>query len=118
MSYRVFRSEEVDWCAMPGHTGAYCKYLMNADNGSKYVDFRISIYAPKGFAECHYHEEAENIFFILKGKGIFELDGERILAEPNMVVFIPPKVKHAIYNTGYEDLICIVVAAPPSDMPR
>ena len=47
-----------------------------------------------------------------------ELDGERILLERHMGVFIPPGVKHGIYNTGLEDLVFIVVACPPDDMPR
>ncbi len=47
-----------------------------------------------------------------------ELDGERILLEPRMGVFIPPGVTHGIYNTGLEDPVFIVVARPPDDMPR
>jgi len=35
-----------------------------------------------------------------------------------MVVFIPPGVEHGISNTGFEDLIFIVIASPPQDMPR
>jgi oxalate decarboxylase/phosphoglucose isomerase-like protein (cupin superfamily) len=34
------------------------------------------------------------------------------------VIFVPPKVKHAISNTGFEDLIFIVAASPPQDMPK
>lgn len=30
---------------------------------------------------------------------------------------IPPGVRHGIFNTGLEDLVFIVVASPPSDMP-
>jgi oxalate decarboxylase/phosphoglucose isomerase-like protein (cupin superfamily) len=35
-----------------------------------------------------------------------------------MGVFIPPGVKHGIYNTGLEDLVFVVVACPADDMPR
>jgi mannose-6-phosphate isomerase-like protein (cupin superfamily) len=34
-----------------------------------------------------------------------------------MVVHIPPGVRHGIFNTGVEDLVFIVVASPPYDMP-
>ena len=66
----------------------------------------------------HTHETAENIYYILKGEGIIELDGKRNLVGPGMVAFIPPGVKHGISNTGFEDLIFIVIASPPQDMPR
>jgi mannose-6-phosphate isomerase-like protein (cupin superfamily) len=32
------------------------------------------------------------------------------------VVFVPPGVRHAIYNTGLSDLTFIVVTAPPEDV--
>ena len=35
-----------------------------------------------------------------------------------MVVHIPAGVRHGIFNTGLEDLIFIVVASPPADMPQ
>jgi oxalate decarboxylase/phosphoglucose isomerase-like protein (cupin superfamily) len=35
-----------------------------------------------------------------------------------MGVFIPPGVKHGIYNTGLEDLVFVVVAWPADDIPR
>lgn len=34
-----------------------------------------------------------------------------------MVIHIPPGVRHGIFNTGLEDLVFLVVAAPPYDMP-
>ncbi len=55
---------------------------------------------------------------ILKSKGIMELDGQRHLVSPGMVVFIAAGVEHGIANTGFEDLIFVVAASPPQDMPR
>jgi mannose-6-phosphate isomerase-like protein (cupin superfamily) len=118
MVAKVFRAEEVNWIEAPGHFSAFSKLLINESHGSKYFDFRISSYQPKGYCEAHIHKHAENIYYILKGTGIVELDGKRHLVNPGMVIFIPPKIKHAIMNTGFEDLIFIVVASPPQDMPR
>ena len=118
MGAKVFRAEEVDWIEAPAHYSAFSKLLINETDGSKYFDFRVSSYQPKGYCEAHTHETAENIYYILKGKGIVELDGKRQLVEPGMVIFIPPGVEHAIINSGFEDLIFIVVASPPQDMPR
>jgi len=114
----VCRAEEVDWIEAPGHFSAFSKLLVNESHGSKHFDFRISSYQPKGYCAAHVHENAENVYYILKGTGSVELDGTRHLVSEHSVIFIPPGVKHAIFNTGFEDLIFIVAASPPQDMPK
>ena len=118
MEAKVFQAEEVDWVEAPGHFSAFSKLLVNESHGSKFFDFRVSSYQPKGYCAAHVHETAENIYYVLKGKGIVELDSVRHLVSAGSVIFIPPGVKHAIINTGFEDLIFIVAASPPRDMPR
>jgi mannose-6-phosphate isomerase-like protein (cupin superfamily) len=116
---KLMRAEEAFWEQPPGHFGAFSKMLVHPSNAdTRYFDFRISSYQPKGYAEVHVHQAAENLYYILQGKGIVELDGARHLVEPHVVVHIPPGVRHGIFNTGLEDLIFIVVASPPGDMPK
>ena len=119
MEGRIFRAEEVEWSEPPGHLGgAFSKLLVNESHGSKYFDFRISIYQPKGYVEPHIHEKSEQIYYILKGNGIFEMDGEKHLVGSGTVIFIPPDVKHGIANSGFEDLVFIVIASPPKGVPK
>ena len=116
---KVMRIEEAFWEQPPAHFDAFSKMLVHPTNAdTRYFDFRISSYQPKGYAEVHVHEVAENIYYILQGRGIVELDGEKRLVEPHMVIHIPPGVRHGIFNTGLEDLVFVVVASPPSDMPE
>ncbi len=116
---KVMRAEEAFWELPPGHVQAFSKMLVHPTNAdTRHFDFRLSAYQPKGYAEVHVHQEAENIYYILQGKGIVELDGVRHLVEPHMVVHIPPGVRHGIFNTGLEDLVFIIVASPPYDMPE
>jgi mannose-6-phosphate isomerase-like protein (cupin superfamily) len=116
---KIMRAEETFWEQPPGHFQAFSKMLVHPTNAqTRYFDFRLSSYQPKGYAEVHVHEVAENIYYILQGKGIIELDGERHLVEPHMVIHIPPGVRHGIFNTGLEDLVFVVAASPPADMPR
>jgi mannose-6-phosphate isomerase-like protein (cupin superfamily) len=115
---KVMRAEEAFWEEPPGHFAAFSKLLVHPSNAdTRYFDFRISSYQPKGYAEVHVHEVAENIYYVLQGRGIVELDGKKHLVEPHMVVHIPAGVRHGIFNTGLEDLIFIVAASPPADMP-
>jgi mannose-6-phosphate isomerase-like protein (cupin superfamily) len=116
---KVMRMEEAFWELPPGHFQAFSKLLVHPTNtNTRYFDFRISSYQPRGYAEVHVHETAENLYYILKGRGIVELDGVKHLVEPHMVIHIPPGVRHGIFNTGVEDLLFLVVASPPGDMPE
>ncbi len=116
---KIMRFEEAFWEQPPGHFAAFSKMLVHPTNAhTRHFDFRLSSYQPKGYAEVHMHEVAENIYYILRGKGLIELDGEKHLVEPHMVIHIPPGVRHGIFNTGLEDLVFIVVASPPGDMPE
>jgi mannose-6-phosphate isomerase-like protein (cupin superfamily) len=115
---KVMRMEQAMWELPPGHFQAFSKLLVHPSNAdTRYFDFRISSYQPRGHAEVHSHEVAENLYYILQGRGLVELDGVQHLVEPHMVIHIPPGVRHGIFNTGLEDLVFIVVASPPADMP-
>lgn len=109
---------EVMWEDLPGHFGgAYSKMLVRPEpSGSRLLDYRISTYQPKGHVEPHAHRIQEQIYHVLEGEALMELDGERRVVRKHDVVFVPPGVVHAIYNTGLTDLAFIVVTSPPDDM--
>ena len=44
-----------------------------------------------------------------------EIEVERTVVRRDDVIFIPPGVEHAIYNTGLGDLRFIVVTSPPDE---
>lgn len=108
---------EVMWEDLPGHFGgAYSKLLVRPENaGSRHIDYRISTYQPKAYVEPHAHRVQEQIYHVLEGEALMELDGERRVVRKHDVIYVPPGVKHAIYNTGLADLTFIVVTAPPED---
>jgi quercetin dioxygenase-like cupin family protein len=99
-----------------GHIdGAYSKMLVTPDTGAKHVDYRISCYQPKAYVDVHSHKIQEQIYHVLEGEGLMELDGKRQVVRKHDVIYIPPGVKHALYNSGFEDLIFIVVTTPAKD---
>jgi mannose-6-phosphate isomerase-like protein (cupin superfamily) len=108
---------EAMWEDLPGHFGgAYSKMLVRPEVcGSRRIDYRISTYQPKGYVEAHAHRFQEQIYHVLEGEALMELDGERRVVRKHDVVFVPPGVRHALYNTGLTDLTFIVVTAPPED---
>jgi mannose-6-phosphate isomerase-like protein (cupin superfamily) len=108
---------EALWEELPGHFGgAYSKMLVRPEVcGARRIDYRISTYQPRGYVEPHAHRVQEQVYHILEGEALMELDGERRVVRRHDVVFVPPGVRHAIYNTGLVDLTFIVVTSPPED---
>ena len=116
---RIVKLEELSWIEAPGHHGALSKLLVNPENSSsQYLDFRISTYAPKGHVEPHTHSATEQVYYILSGKGVMILGERRVVVEPHTSIFIPPHMVHAIENTGLDDLVFVVVSAPPAELSR
>lgn len=100
-----------------GHqNGAYSKMLVTPENAAtKHFDYRISSYQPKAHVAAHTHQQQEQIYHVLEGEGLMEIDGKQQVVHKHDVIFIPPGAEHALYNTGFVDLVFIVVTSPPKD---
>ncbi len=70
---------------------------------------------PPGASEnVHYHEAAQQFFFILKGYATFEVDGKTYDVQAGQGFHIRPKQKHRIVNKSGEPLEFIVTSEPKS----
>jgi mannose-6-phosphate isomerase-like protein (cupin superfamily) len=117
--YQIFRAEAVPWLTPAGHTNSFSKMLVSPERqDSQRFDFRISSYPVSGSAEAHVHEEAEQIYYFLEGTGIVELDGIEHIVEPNTCMFVAPGVRHSVANSGFSNLVFIVVTSPPEGITR
>jgi mannose-6-phosphate isomerase-like protein (cupin superfamily) len=108
---------EVPWQEFPGHFGgALSKALVRPETaGSRLIDYRISCYQPMAYVGLHTHKVQEQVYHVLEGEGMMEMDGKRRVVRKHDVVYIPPGVAHAIYNSGLTDLTFIVATTPVSD---
>ena len=68
--------------------------------GSHHIDYRISMYQPKAYVETHSHKVQEQVYHVIEGEGLMEIDGEDHVVRRHDFIFLPPGVAHAIYNTG------------------
>lgn len=66
-----------------------------------------------GSTQRHYHRASEEIYFILEGEGIMDLDGEHQKVGPGDAVLIPPRAWHQISTEGEEALRFLCCCAPP-----
>ena len=60
------------------------------------------------------HRRIQEQIYASSTARLMELE-ERTIVRKDDVIFIPPGVEHAIYNTGMTDLRFIVVTSPPDE---
>jgi mannose-6-phosphate isomerase-like protein (cupin superfamily) len=108
---------EVPWKEFPDHHGgALSKPLVNPENaGARHLDYRISMYQPMAYVKVHSHKVQEQIYHVLEGEALMEIDGRRQVVRKHDVIYLPPGAQHAISNTGLVDLVFLVVTSPPTD---
>lgn len=62
--------------------------------------------------QLHYHEKAQQFFFILKGIATFEIEDETIEVKANEGLHIEAGKRHRIINNSEDDLEFILSSQP------
>jgi mannose-6-phosphate isomerase-like protein (cupin superfamily) len=68
---------------------------------------------PGQATERHYHGRTEEIYFVTKGSGGLEVDGETRRVRPGDAVLIPPGAWHTLENDGTSELTILCMCSPP-----
>ena len=70
---------------------------------------------PAGTSEVlHYHERAQQFFFVLSGEAVMEVDGCNVKLALREGLRILPGVHHRIRNESTEPVQFLVISQPPS----
>ena len=70
---------------------------------------------PSGCAEVrHFHQKAEQFFFVLSGIATIEVDGKVHVLKPQQGIYVKAKIPHQLKNEHSEDLVFTVTSTPPS----
>jgi len=111
---------EVPWRQFPDHFGgALSKPLVMPETAaSRHIDYRISLYQPMAYVARHKHAVQEQVYHVLDGEGIMEIDGRQQVVRKHDVIFLPPSIEHSISNSGVVDLVFLVVTSPVTDGDR
>ncbi len=65
----------------------------------------------------HSHPANEQVYVIIRGRGLMTVgDGEQEVG-PGTLVLVPPGTGHAILNRGDEPLVFVSATAPPFELP-
>ena len=73
---------------------------------------------PNSFEKRHFHQSAEQFFFVLSGIATIELDGENFTVPASTGIHVSAGVKHQMRNNQNDDLVFLVVSTPPSHNDR
>jgi mannose-6-phosphate isomerase-like protein (cupin superfamily) len=68
---------------------------------------------PDEATQRHYHRASEEIYFVLKGSGRMEVDGETRMVRPGDAILIPAGAWHTLENNGTSELRILCCCAPP-----
>jgi mannose-6-phosphate isomerase-like protein (cupin superfamily) len=67
---------------------------------------------PGGCTTRHYHPRAEEIYYILRGRGRMTIGSQAADVGPGDAIAIPPGAVHQIVNIGREQLVFLCCCAP------
>ena len=92
-------------------------FLMDAgDLGSRNLTVTWVDVPPGAEQRAHSHEEAEQVYVIVRGRGRMQVAGDDEEVGEGDLVFIPPATHHGIVNDGTEMLVYVSAASPPVSM--
>lgn len=71
--------------------------------------------APGSMQAVHGHPDNEQVYVIVRGRGVMQVGDEMEEVGEGTLVFIPPGSAHAIKNTSDESLVFVSATSPPFD---
>lgn len=87
--------------------------------GAENMVVGLGRFKPGQKCAAHSHEESEEAYFILEGKGVIVVGDEKYKVTKGDAIFVPKKFNHQVINNDEkEDLFFIWVMSPPGDVPE
>lgn len=88
--------------------------LLNSENFS----IKHELMPPYSKEQLHFHKNAQQFFFILKGRATFIVEGEAFEVAENSGFHITPNKNHLIENKSDIDLEFLVISNPSTNNDR
>src|SRR6266545_6364679 len=70
---------------------------------------------PGSMQAVHGHPDSEQVYVIVRGRGVMQVGDEMEEVSEGTLVFCPPGAGHAIRNTGDSPLVFVSAMSPPFD---
>lgn len=96
-----------DWHQLSSHI------LMDAGElGSRHMTVTWLEVPPGASERLHSHEEAEQVYVVVRGAGTMSAAGDTETLEPGDLALIPPATDHTIANRGDGELALVSAQSP------
>ena len=101
------------------HRGGQVSYLLLTQGqfGSRHLSITCVEGAPGSEQSVHAHPNNEQVYVIVRGRGLMKVGDEEQQVRAGELVFVPPGTGHAILNTGDEPLVYVSATSPPFELP-
>jgi len=110
----VIREQDVEGDRIGPPHQRVIRHLVTPENmGARHLWLGTSTVDPGFTSNAHAHEDQEEIFYCVSGKGRIKVDDEEAPLEPGVTVYVPPKAVHQLINDGDEKLKVVSAVAPP-----
>ena len=99
--------------------GGQVSYLLlsRGDFGSENLSITWVEGKPGSEQRTHAHPASEQVYVIIRGRGLMKVGHEEREVSAGTLIFIPPGVGHAIRNVGDEPLTYVSATSPPFELP-
>lgn len=100
----------VETWAAPEQSGVQWRTLLSADRTPSEAMTMGVAEVPLGGATLRLHRHAQpEVYFVLSGEGVVQIDGEAHAIRTGSAVFIPGNAEHGAFGTGAEVLRLLYV---------
>jgi mannose-6-phosphate isomerase-like protein (cupin superfamily) len=95
-------------------SGTQLRVLLDTTNlGQGRISLATETVRPGQHTVPHWHEELEEIYYILQGRGRMEIAEEIQEVGAGDAILIPVRAVHCLHNTGDQDLVLLCPVSPP-----
>ena len=113
LAKHVFAPGEGEYLAWGGPAAGQVTIMIDPENsGPTGVCVLSQTLDPGSVVPVHHHEKAEQVLFIVSGRGEISVADQKVEAGPGVTVHVPMSVAHGIVNTGNEPLSILEVTSP------
>jgi mannose-6-phosphate isomerase-like protein (cupin superfamily) len=65
-----------------------------------------------GLSSVPHRLKTSEVYYIMEGRGLMDIDGEKAEVAPGDTVYIPPGASQHITNIGHEDIVFLCIVDP------
>jgi quercetin dioxygenase-like cupin family protein len=111
MIVRNLKDREVLETTYLAHGGAIAQMILDRRILKEIGFFAIASLESGKILEAH-TDPMEEIYFLVRGEGEMEVDGEKRKVVSGDAIWIPAGASHGLVNTGKEEIVILVIASP------